>query len=244
MKPIYRTQFTVHSTDCDPFNRIKPSALLSLLQEAAGAHCEGTAVDWYALAQRGMFFAITRQHVQINRLPVHRETITLETWPGPTSRVAFPRNTVVYDEKGNELVRAISLWVLMDVENRAMILPGKSGIELTGSVRGGELPVPSSLALKNLAATASRRVVYTELDVNGHMNNCRYMDWLMDLLPAAFHRDHPMQDFTISYLSEAREGEEVQLHYELTPDGQLQVEAGCPEDEKNRRVFAVRATFL
>ena len=247
MEPIYRASYTILSTDCDPYNRIKPSALLSLMQEIAGQHCEGTPLGWQALAEKGMFFAVTRQHIQITRLPLHGETVTLETWPGPTSRVAFPRNTIAYDEKGNELFRAMSLWVLMDMNTRAMVLPGKCGISVPGLIRGNELAVPGSLAPRNLEAAAQRRVVYTELDCNGHMNNCRYMDWVLDLMPSEFHREHPLTDFTITYLSEAKEDETVDLHYELSPEGQFQVEATTadPEDaEKSHRVFAVRATFL
>lgn len=247
MEPIYRAQFTIHGTDCDPYNRIKPSAILSIMQEVAGAHCDGTPLSWTSLAEKGMFFAISRQHIQITRLPAQRETITVETWPGPTSRVAFPRNTIAYDEQGRELFRAMSLWVLMDMNTRAMVLPGKSGIEVPGLIRGNELAVPGSLGPKNLSAVAKRQVVYTELDCNGHMNNCRYMDWMLDLLPSDFHREHPLTDFTITYLSEAREGEQVDLHYELSPDGQFQVEATVAGDDpnaKSHRVFAVRATFL
>lgn len=247
MEPIYRRKFTITSSECDPFGRIKPAAILSIMQEVAGAHCQGTPVDWPALAEKNLFFAITRQHVQITRLPRHGETITVETWPGKTSRVAYPRNTVACDEKGNELFRAISLWVLMDMTTRAMVLPGKSGILLDGSVQGGELPVPASIGLAELKAAAHRQVCYSELDRNLHMNNCRYMDWVQDLLPSAFHKGHPIGDFTICYLSEAREADRVELHYELAEDGALLVNGLMekPDDKGgHRRVFAVRATYL
>ena len=243
MEPIYRAQFTVHSTDCDPYNRMKPSALLSIMQEVAGDHCKDTPVDWESLAARNLFFAITRQHVQITRLPRQGEVITVETWPGITSRVAYPRSTVCYDSEGNELFRAMSLWVLMDMTTRAMVLPGKSGVELTGSVRGNELATPGSLAPKSFTANMRRQVMYSELDRNGHMNNCRYMDWMLDILPSGFHASHPLTDFTVSYLSEAKEGQQVDLSYELTPEGILSVEAQRPGDDKAHRVFAIRANF-
>ena len=244
MEPFYRESFTLKSTDCDCFGRIKPSALLGFLQEVAGEHCKGTPVAWDALAEKNLFFAITRQRLQITRLPMSGETITLETWPGVTSRVAYPRSTVAWDAQGNELFRAISLWVLMDIANRTMVLPGKSGVDLSGSVRGGELPVPPSIGPAALQNTTRRQVHFSELDRNGHMNNARYMEWVQDLLPGVFHREHPLTDFSISYLSEAMEGETVNIHYELS-DGVLQVNgvADSAPGEKARRIFAVRAAF-
>ena len=246
MEPKYREQFTVRSTECDTCNRIKPAALMSMLQEAAGAHCHGTDFDWYSLAARGMFFAISRQYVRINRLPVHRETVTVETWPGLTTRVAFPRHTVVYDQEGNELVRAVSVWVLVDLKTRAMILPGKGNVGLLGFEHGGELPIPGAIPARAYGNQAQRRVVYTELDVNSHMNNTRYLDWVMDLLPAQFHREHALREFTISFINEARLDEQVDLSYQLDPDGTLHVEGTRAEPDergKHSRVFAVKAAF-
>lgn len=247
MEPIYRTQITLHSNDCDCFGRLKPSGILGIMQEVAGAQCVELHLTWEELAQRNLFFAVTRQHVQITRLPQVRDTITVETWPGVTSRVAYPRSTIAYDDQGNELFRAMSLWVLMDLNSRAMVVPGKSGISVNGHVRGLELPFPGSLAPKALSAASSRSVVFTEMDRNGHMNNSRYLDWMMDLLPSSFHRDHPVTDFTVCYLSEAQEGETVELHYELSGDGTFQVEAsrsGEEQGQKPQRVFAIRASFL
>ncbi len=243
MNPIYQETITLRSSDCDTHNRLKPSAILSLMQEAAGAQLDGTEVDHKHLAQRNLFFAVTRQHIQITRLPKARETITLETWPGITSRVAYPRSTIAWDSQGRELFRAMSLWVLMDIQTRAMVLPAKSGVDVPGVVRGNELAVPGSLAPKVLSANTTRQVVYTELDVNGHMNNARYLDWAMDLLPTDFHREHPLADFTITYLSEAKEGEKVELSYELTPEGQFLVESKG-ENGTGHRVFALRGQFL
>jgi acyl-ACP thioesterase len=246
VEPIYCQTYTLKSTDCDCFGRLKPSALLGFLQEIAGNHCKGTPASWDALAEKNLFFAITRQRVQITRLPMAGETITLETWPGVTTKVAYPRSTVARDAQGNEVFRAISLWVLMDLTNRGMVLPGKSGVDLSGSVRGGELPVPPSIGPAALACAQTRQVRFTHLDRNGHMNNTCYMDWVQDLLPGVFHREHPLADFSISYLSEAMEGQQVTLHHELGSDGQLQVNGVLESggEEKPRRIFAVRCAYL
>lgn len=240
MEPIYRVKFDVTNNDVDCFGRLKPSSILNMMQEAAGRQCVDLQVSSEALARRGLIWAITRQHIQIERLPTAGTLVTIETWPGETSRVAYPRSTIGYDQAGNVLFRAISLWVLMDADSRKMVLPGKSGLEFTGTNRGIELAIPASLAPVKLEGSRQRQVVFSELDRNGHMSNTRYLDWAMDLLPSAFHRDHPMTDFTVTYLSEAREGETVNLSYELSPEGQLRLEA---TEGAGHRVFALCAQF-
>lgn len=241
MDYIYRETFHIAGNAVDRFNRLKPSALLDMMQQVATNQCALMAMDWDSMAERGLCWVVTRQQVRILRPIVGGTTVTVETWPGVTSRVAYPRSTVGYDEQGNEIFRAISLWVLMDIHNRKMVLPGKSGLDFSGIERGGELAVPGSLAPVKLEGSAARQVVYSELDVNGHMSNTRYLDWMADLLPSSFHACHSLVEFTVSYLSEAREGETVALSYELSPDGLFRLEA--KQQEGDHRVFALKAQF-
>lgn len=243
MEPIYRKEFTLSHIHVDRFGYARPSVLLYLVQEAAGEHCALLAVDREHLSRKHLFWVVTRNRVQITRLPRLGETVTVETWPMPTTKVAYPRSVVAYDAKGNELFRSISLWVLMDERTRAMILPGKSGVVVDGTLTGTELTVPHAIAARPMEHTVTRRVGYTLLDQNGHMNNTRYMDWLDDLLPSAFHAGHRAQEFTLCYLSEAREGEEITLHYELSDGPVLTVDARRQTGDKEERIFSAQVIF-
>lgn len=246
MEPIFRQEFTVSGNHLDRYGRLKPSSLLFFAQEAAGGHCDQLALDWETLAARNLFWAVIRHRVQILQLPRAGETITVETWPMPTTRSAFPRATAAYDSQGNEVFRAVSLWVLMDRTSRTMVLPGKSGVDLTGTLRGCELAPPTSIVPKAMENTVTRRVGYTELDRNGHMNNTRYMDWIDDLLPSAFHEQHPVKEFTLCYLSEATEDQQISLDWLLTEDGCLQVNGHREKTNvpgAQERIFAAQVSF-
>ena len=246
MEPIYRQQFTLTDMDVDCFGRLKLSTVLYLAQEVAGRHSDLLGTDYDTLAQRRLFWAVTRHRVQITRLPVRGETITVETWPMPTTRVAYPRSLVAFDTRGNELFRSISLWVLMDLDSRAMVLPGKSGVEVAGTLTGSELAVPHSLVPKPMANETVRTVTYSCLDRNGHMNNTRYLDWVDDLLPAGYHRLHTAREIIICYLNEARESQTVTLQWELSCEGCLQVNAHREKTDvsgKQERVFSAQVLF-
>ena len=243
MNPIYRQNFTLSHIHVDRYGRATPATLLYFVQEAAGQHCSLLAVDHDTLSHKNLFWAVTRNKVQVTRLPRLGETITVETWPMPTTKVAYPRSVVAYDERGNELFRSISLWVLMDSESRAMILPGKSGITVDGTLTGTELTVPHALATRPMANAVTRTVGYSLLDRNGHMNNTRYLDWAYDLLPSAFHENHPVREFTVCYLNEAREADPITLHFELSDGPVLTVDAHREEGEKAHRIFSLQLIF-
>ena len=243
MEPIYRQEFEITDLHVDCQGRLLPSKILYLMQEVAGIHFAQLSMDYESLAQRGLFWAITRNKVQITRLPVRGEKLRLETWPMPTTRVAYPRSIVAYDEAGNEVFRSITLWVLMDLNKRSMILPGKSGIEVAGTLRGNELASPLGLPSKTLNNRSSRCVRFTDLDRNGHMNNTKYMDWIWDLLSTGFHSQHSLREFTVCYLSEAREDQELFLSWEFTEDGTLYVDANRQNEDKSERIFAAKILF-
>ena len=243
MNSIYTQNFTISDNCVDRFGRLKPSMILFFAQEVAGRHFDRLSMTYDQLAEQGMFWAIIRQRVRITRLPRSGETIRVETWPMPNTRVAFPRSVVAWDEAGNEVFRCITLWVLMDVNTRAMILPGKSGLAIPGTVRGDELAAPGSLPAKTLQNRRSRSVCFTDLDRNGHMNNTKYLEWIWDLLPSGFHEGNTLKEFTLCYLSEAREGQELTLGWDFTEEGCLLVDAHRPLEEKTERIFSAKLQF-
>ena len=243
MEPIFQKNFLVTERDVDCYGRLRPSMILSYAQEVAGVHSNQLTVGYDVLAQRHMFWAVTRHKVQVSRMPMIGETIRVETWPLPPTRVAYPRSMVAYDEKGNELFRSISIWVLMDLDTRNMILPGKSGISVDGTLRGLELASPLGLAAKPLGSRSSRTVRFTDLDRNGHMNNTKYLDWTADLLPRPFLAGSILKEMTVCYFTEAREGQELDLHWDFPEKGTLLVDAYRQGEDKNERIFSARMLF-
>ena len=241
---VYRQSFPIEDLHLDCFGRLKPSVLLYFVQEISGQHAAQLGTSWEALNEKHLFWAIIRHRIAITRMPTAGETLYLETWPMPTTRTAYPRATVAYDKNGQEVLRTVALWVLMDSNTRTMVLPGKSGVSVPGILRGNELDTPGSLVPVTLANVTSYRVGYSQLDRNGHMNNTRYLDWVDDLLPATFHENHIPAQINLCYLAEAREDQDISLAWETGPEGELQVDATHSDEAGNsRRIFGASVTF-
>ena len=245
MELIFRKDYSIMDNCTDRYGRLKPSQILFFAQDAATSQCDVLDMRWETMAERGLFWAISRTNVRIHRLPKKGDTVTVETWPMANTRVAYPRATNMYDQHGNLLVQAVSLWVLMDINKRSMVLPARSGLNFTGEDRGGELPVPGGLPLCACEDATFRTVTYTDLDVNSHMNNTKYMDWVADLQNSEFHQERFPKEFTVCYLSEAWEGQQLRQESVFDPESNTyQVEFRREKEPgKLERVFAAKVQY-
>lgn len=245
MDLLFEQAVTVKDSDFDEYGNFQLSALLYYAQEAAGGHCKQLGLDWNSMAAKDLFWAVLRHRVSVSRLPKAGETIRLQTWPMPATRAAYPRSVRALDTEGNRLFDVVSLWVLMNIQTRAMVLPGKSGVEVPGMLRGDELTAPGSLIPGNHENTVHWVVAEKDLDINGHVNNAKYLDHA-EALAGSFRQTHNPKELTVCYLAEARLNQQISLNWTLTEDGILTVDGTRPkaeEPEKTERVFAVKLSY-
>lgn len=213
MSGIYEKKLRLLTADTDMWRHLRPSVLAGFLQSAATAHAGELGAGTRATLDRGVLWIIARMAVEVERMPGCDEDVLLRTWPGPERHTLFPRYYELLSPEGGTLLRASSIWLLMDAENRRMVPARDAGIQVEGLVRGGELPLPSRIGRfpDRPAERSERTVRYSETDVNGHLNNTRYLDWADDLLSPEFHRSHILRSLLVEYRSEIRLGQAVEL---------------------------------
>ena len=209
---VYEKRLRLRSSDVDMFRRLRPSVLFGLMQEAAIAHTEQLGMGRDKTLDRGILWVVTLQTARITRMPEYDEEIVLRSWPGKTMHVLFPRFCALDTAAGEPLIRASALWTLVDADTRKLIFPDAYGIHVEGVVTGDEIDIPS--APRPLPCTQSRdfTVPYSYVDLNGHMNNTRYLDVAEDCIPAAAS-GVPLREVRTEFFREAPLGESFALRW-------------------------------
>ena len=210
---VYREKITLRSAACDMQGVWRPSAILAALQDAAGAHADVLGCGRGLLVQENVVWVLYRLELQMQRYPAAGETIEIETFPLPNRRWFFPRSFILRDESGAQIGCAATLWVLMDLNTRRMSMPGPVVERLPdNSDLAAPLDAPGAPArLDGEVSAFTRLPVYTDLDVNGHVNNTRYADWLCDALGIDFMRENCLRDLRINFAAEILPGQEMTL---------------------------------
>ena len=209
---VYRVKFRLRNAEVDLNRRLRLSTMFRMMQEASIAHTEELGAGREKTLDRGLLWVVTLQDAWINRMPEYDEEITLESWPGDTMHLFFPRYYRLLGADGSVLVTASALWVLMDSVERKMVFPEDKNVAVPFEKTGFEPALPR--APRHIATTgeAAFTVPFSYTDMNGHMNNTRYFDLMEDTLPPELHSKR-LTRIGIEYRAEARLGDEFKLRW-------------------------------
>ncbi len=203
---------SIHIRDCDvAVNRaLRPSCLFSMLQEASIDHTEQLGAGRSKTLDRGYLWVLARQNVMISRLPVYGEDVILESWPGEMMHILFPRYYRILDTSGECLLSASAIWSLISAETRNIVFPEIAGIKVPGTVTGNEIPLPSGIRRQETTVSREFTVPYSYTDINGHMNNIRYLDEAENMIPE-FAGRLSLREIAVDYSHEICRGERMAI---------------------------------
>lgn len=218
--PVYAKQYLVGLNEIDFARKLRPSALFNYFQDIASLAADALGVGMTRVGPEfGVAWILARMQVELLRQPDWGEQITIETWPQPPGRLEFERDYLVKDGSGGIVAKAVSSWVLMDIEQRRLRRPGLISLQLPPLTRSRAIDgQPERLSdPAELTAVYQRRIGYSDIDVNGHLNNARCVDFILDCFPLEVHRQSRVASLQLSFVNEALPGDTVTLLTDVAP---------------------------
>ena len=149
----------------------------------------------------------------------------------------FPRYYRMTGEQGETLLEGSGFWMLINEKTRSMVFPQKEGIVIPETNTGFEPALPSAPKSIAISAETPYTVPYSAIDINGHMNNARYLDAAENVMPEAL-RAREIGRVTAEYAAEIRPAETVCLE---TGADEHAFYMACMKDGK--RLFRLRFDY-
>lgn len=205
--------YVVRSFECDCQGIMRTSAVLRYFQELATLHLSLYDLPLARLKSLGVAFMLTRVRLKLLRPPMPQQAIKVTTWHRATKGVQFIRDSEMRDEDGTLLASCTAGWVLVNRETRSILRPRdlKEYTVLLQPERALEEEKAPKLALpKELEPVGTRRIRYTDIDHNGHLNNTIYADFMTDFLPCPL-KGRRFSTLDLRFIAEAVEGDELLL---------------------------------
>ncbi|NGP86836.1 acyl-[acyl-carrier-protein] thioesterase [Fodinibius halophilus] len=215
-KSIYEESFKIRASEVDNNHQATLPAICDLLQEIAGNHARKLSFDITDLQQDKRTWVLHRLQIQINRFPEWRESIRIKTWPSGGDGLRAHRDFLLLDDNENIIGRALSYWLILDLKSRLPVRIPKKILELVP--RDSEhLLSPTEAEFETFEEVESNHtynIRKTDLDLNNHLNNVKYIEWMCACLP----KETRINNLDVIFKAEAMLGDTVEALYQLKKD--------------------------
>lgn len=196
--------------------RLKPAAFMDFAQEIAYWAATELGFGYDTLHIHHTAWVLTRMHIHFAEPLKWRDNVTLYTWHKGAGGIFYLRDFVLTDQNGNSRITATSSWVVMDETTRRLVRPEELQSLLDPGMKVDDAiaePAPKIVVPKvpGMTEAGSHTVSYSDLDVNGHTNNARYVVWAMDCLPPEV-TGSPVKDLYINFIKETVPSDQVRLY--------------------------------
>ena len=211
-----------------------PDVILLSLQVSGMQSIELGVSDKAILENYNLVWIITDYDIEVARLPRFAEEITIETEALSYNRLFCYRRFTIYDEAGQELIHMMATFVLMDRDSRKVhaveseiVAPYQSDFDKK-LIRG-----PKYANLEN-PFSKDYHVRFYDLDMNGHVNNSQYLDWIFEVMGADFLTQYIPKRINLKDVKEVRPGGVItsavertglESKHEITSDGATNAQA-------------------
>lgn len=223
----YSYEYEIKYQEVDGRKRLRLFNLENYLLEVAGTVADELGFGIAVLHPRGLTWILTRLSVEMYELPTHCERVRFETWIESNAHMLSTRDFRIYS--GDRLIGICkTVWAILDLQKREIVNYFDDPIfenAIDGEVL--EMPRVRMTTIPEPTGSMPHKIVYSDIDYNGHCNSCRYLQAMTDAYLPDYYGKKIRLD--INYSKEAMLGEEMQIYYLVTDDGvqyQMKNEAG------------------
>ncbi|PKA63436.1 Palmitoyl-acyl carrier protein thioesterase, chloroplastic [Apostasia shenzhenica] len=213
----FRQNFSIRSYEIGADRTASIETLMNHLQETALNHVRiaGLMDDGFGatpeMSKRNLIWVVTKMQVLVEKYPSWGDVVQVDTWVGSSGKNGMRRDWHVIDCKtGETLVRAKSVWVLMNKHTRKL---SKMPEEVRAEVgpyfieRTAIIDEDSKKLVKlndNTAHYVKKGLTprWGDLDVNQHVNNVKYIGWILESAPTVIMESHELAGMTLEYRRE------------------------------------------
>ncbi|XP_028227082.1 palmitoyl-acyl carrier protein thioesterase, chloroplastic-like [Glycine soja] len=223
-RSVYRQIFFVRSYEIGPDKTITVETLMNFLQETCLNHMSNCGVSQndfgatHEMDLRKLIWVVTRIQVQVQRYSKWGEEIEVDTWFDIAGKNGIRRDWIIRDHYTKEIIaKATSTWTMMNRETRRLSkISEEVRQELVPfffnklAIAREEIDHQKIHKLTDSTAESFRYGVtpgWNDMDVNQHVNNVKYIRWILESVPREVLEDYKMTSMTLEFRRECTQSD-------------------------------------
>ncbi|MCX6284119.1 MAG: thioesterase [Bacteroidetes bacterium] len=212
-KSIWTDHYSVGWYDTDITKSANLAAICNYLQETAWHHADHLNFGLRKGNEFEFIWALVRLMVKLEKYPGWTDTISVKTWHRGTEGLFAMRDFEILDASGNRIGCATSQWFILDPVTRR---PQQAVVDREILHMTRHEPVmqeqPEKIQIAGpVEFLSTEKARFAEIDMYGHVNNTRYVEWILNAIRPQIHKQNFISGFTIEFLQETKLGNEVDI---------------------------------
>lgn len=192
--------------------------------DVAGKDADKNGFGIRNLSASNSSWVLSRVAIEMERIPMQYETITITTWVSNVGRLMTTRNMILSDERGERIGAAVTCWAMIDLSSRRPLDLSAHPDYLAAVIdEPSPIDAPCKVARIQPQNTANHTVVYSDIDFNRHANSMKYVEWVVDMLPEQYHAERRLERMEINYTHESRWGDELTIGAQLNESSLFEI---------------------
>lgn len=210
MGVLFNRRYQLNYFDFDKNYKLKPTTMMNFLQDISTIHFETMTKELSTDVLPGLW-VIVEWKITFDEMPKLAGDVIVKTEPTYFRKFIAYRRYEIVDESGKQIGSGISKWAYIDPEHRKQVNIPKVLNEVFGVDE--HTNKPEKLTFQSLEQTSmektQRIAVYTDIDVNKHVNNVTYIRWALDALGSDFLDQFQLIDLKVAFKKEVFEKQSV-----------------------------------
>ncbi|MGM9631522.1 MAG: acyl-[acyl-carrier-protein] thioesterase [Eubacteriales bacterium] len=207
----FTRNYNIRWHDTNANREITPSAVLTFMQETTNKHIQTLYPTLeYIRDELHQAFILSKIYMRFYEPAYAYEDITVETWTGVESRgFTFYRSFRV--KRGDTVIAdALTTWALLDTIEHKLLPISKFENNFVDEP-SLEVNMPRRIKFPDgePELVGKRKIVYSDIDYNRHMNNTHYPNMLVDFLPSPEH--YRVKELMLSFILGAMYNDELSV---------------------------------
>lgn len=207
----YERDYFIHYYDIDLKKRASISSLLRYFEDIAILHSEhvNRGIEYYTQHQVG--WVLYKWDIKIIRYPEFKETIKVRTRPSYLKGFHAFRYFDVLDLNENRIVTANSMWLFLNTNTKKPTRITEDIFEGYGVDKNKmtELEFGNIKEISKVDAEKKFDVRYIDIDSNHHVNNIKYVEWALELVPQNIANECTLKYLKVNYKKETAYGKKI-----------------------------------
>lgn len=210
MKTKLTKELNISTYSVDADGNIRVPMLCYYMQDIASEHADELEIGFHHLMQHNWIWVLTALRLKVIQYPQWNTRLNLSTWPTHKERFYYYRDFQFTNHEGENLAIGSTQWIVIDLNTRR---PIRSELPFEHAFDYGE-PVFEDkfkkIKLPDIEAdNQSYQVHYLDLDINKHVNNVRYVEWIIQSLSSEYLERNQLNELQIYFLNEAQMNQHI-----------------------------------